>query len=61
MSACKEFYRVIRQKEREGFDAAKAYGDIIVHTIPDCSKWRVYAELADIAKRNDNVEMVFGF
>ena len=57
----KEFYRQFRIKERESVDAARAYANEALGWIPEKAKWRVLLELADIAKRKNDFEMVSCF
>lgn len=54
----KEFYKVYRNKERESLDSAKAYVVEALTWIPDKSRWKIYLELAEIAKRNNEFDEV---
>jgi tetratricopeptide (TPR) repeat protein len=49
----KEFYRIFRVKERESLEAARIYATDALSWVPDKSKWKIYLELAEIAKRNN--------
>jgi len=57
-AASKEFYKTIRQKERESLDAAKEFAMKALESMSEGLLWKVYAELADIAKRSDQFDMV---
>lgn len=56
--ACKEFYRVYRQKEKESLNSAQEYARAEVDKVNPKMAWRVHLELAEIAKRlNDFCEV----
>lgn len=54
----KEFYRIFRIKERESLETAKKYAVDTLSAMPEKNKWRVYLELAEIGKRNNDFEEV---
>lgn len=56
--AYKEFFKEFRNKEKDSVDDAVDYGIKTLETITDNAKWRVYLELADISKRNHDLDTV---
>jgi hypothetical protein len=56
--AYREFYREFRLREKICVDAAKAHADETLKTAPENCKWRIYLELADLAKRHDQIPEV---
>lgn len=54
-AAFKEFYRAIRNEERSSFTKAEefAYLSLSSGSLPESVHWRVYLELADLAKRSN--------
>jgi hypothetical protein len=61
-AAFKEFGRQFRQKENESLDAAKNYALLCLSEVntdiylPSATHWRVYLELADVAKRCNEID-----
>lgn len=57
-SAFKDFYREFRAKERSSFQEAEdfAFQTMKDGTIPEQIYWRVYLELADLAKRSNKFD-----
>ncbi len=55
-SKYKEFYRELRNKERESLEAATLYAEQSLQYMPEKMKWRVYLELADLAKRSNDFD-----
>jgi la-related protein 1 len=57
-TAFKEFYRVFRLKERTSVKEAEEFAVASLHngSVPEKSFWRVYLELADLAKRSNRFE-----
>ena len=53
--AFKEFYRSFRGEERMSFQKAEEYARNALHdeSLPEAVHWRVYLELADLAKRSN--------
>ena len=49
----KDFYRQFRAREKESFDEAYAYAQEGLETLPKKIHWRVYLEMADLAKREN--------
>jgi hypothetical protein len=47
----KDFYRKLRAKAKESVDIAKNYAEDSLDSLPSKAHWRVYKELADIARR----------
>lgn len=52
----KDLTRVLREREKESFAAAVEYFETNLHTLPERSHYRAYLEMADIAKRDNNIE-----
>ena len=55
-AACKEFIKNVRLKERESLESARQYAETALQWIAESSRWKVYAEMADLAKRSDQFE-----
>lgn len=57
-SAFKDFYRKLRAEERESFQDAHEYAmqTLSAGSLPETVHWRVYLELADLAKRSNRFE-----
>lgn len=49
----KDFYRQFRAREKESFEEAYAYAQEGLETLPKKIHWRVYLEMADLAKREN--------
>lgn len=56
--AYKEFYKIFRVKERESLEAARQFANEAFDWMPEKAKWKVYLELAELAKRNNEFEEV---
>lgn len=54
--AYEPIFRQLKQKEKKGFQEAKEFALSHVDTLPDKLKWRLYLELADVAKRESMVK-----
>jgi tetratricopeptide (TPR) repeat protein len=52
----KDFYRQLRVKEKDSFHAAKSFGLSCIDLLPEKIHWRVYLELADLAKRENRFD-----
>lgn len=57
-AAFQKFCREFRQKEKEGYEAAKVHALKAVDVAPDNGKWRIYLEMADLSKRNNHMDEV---
>lgn len=57
-AASKKFSEALRLKERESLDAAKDYAMKALESMSEGLIWKVYEELADMAKRHDQFDMV---
>ena len=57
-SAFKDFYRKLRAEERSSFQDAEKFAMISLKdgSLPESIHWRVYLELADLAKRSNRFE-----
>lgn len=57
-TAFKDFYRRLRAEERESFQDAEEFAMLTLSggSLPDSVHWRVYLELADLAKRSNRFE-----
>jgi tetratricopeptide (TPR) repeat protein len=57
-TAFKDFYRKLRAEERESFQDAHEFAmqTLSAGSLPDSVHWRVYLELADLAKRSNRFE-----
>lgn len=51
----KQFYRQFKATEKEGFDAAKAFAMEHFQLLPEKIHWRIYLEMADLAKRENRL------
>jgi hypothetical protein len=51
---CKEFREQEKRPQNEVYDFATKY----LEKVPDCSRWRVYVDIADFAKRHNNLKAV---
>jgi hypothetical protein len=60
-AVCKEFYKMVRLKERESIEAAREYAEKSLEWMSEGLFWRVYAELADLAKKSDQFDAVSYF
>ena len=59
--AYKEFYKQFKMKEKDtsaGAAAAKAFAEESLRSMPENAVWRVYLELADLAKRSNLIQEV---
>lgn len=56
--AYREFYREFRLREKVSVEAARQQAETTLHTAPENCKWKIYLELADLAKRHDLIEEV---
>lgn len=52
----KTFYKTFKEKEKEGFEAAKMYANEFFPLISEKSHWRIFLELADFAKRENRIQ-----
>jgi hypothetical protein len=57
-AASKKFSETLRLKERESLDAAQEYAMKALESMSEGLIWKVYEELADMAKRHDQFDMV---
>eukprot|EP00537_Pseudo-nitzschia_pungens_P003226 CAMPEP_0172359386 /NCGR_PEP_ID=MMETSP1060-20121228/3587_1 /TAXON_ID=37318 /ORGANISM="Pseudo-nitzschia pungens, Strain cf. cingulata" /LENGTH=1732 /DNA_ID=CAMNT_0013081015 /DNA_START=151 /DNA_END=5349 /DNA_ORIENTATION=+ len=57
-SAFKDFYRKLRSEERTSFQDAEKFAMLSLsdNSLPESIHWRVYLELADLAKRSNRFE-----
>lgn len=57
-SAFKDFYRKLRAEERSSFQDAEKFAMLSLkdESLPESIHWRVYLELADLAKRSNRFE-----
>uniref|UniRef100_A0A7S4M9K9 Uncharacterized protein n=1 Tax=Vannella robusta TaxID=1487602 RepID=A0A7S4M9K9_9EUKA len=51
----KQFYRSFKQKEKEGYKEASQYAIEHLEILPEKVHWRVFLELADLAKRENRI------
>jgi hypothetical protein len=56
--AYKEFYKHFKAKEKDSIPVAKAFAVDALRSIPENAAWRVYLELADLAKRSNLIQEV---
>ncbi len=47
----KDFLRELKSKEAQSFDESERLAEEYMRTLPENTHWKVYLELADIAKR----------
>eukprot|EP00940_MAST-03C_sp_MAST-3C-sp2_P000391 g391.t1 len=52
----KDFYRRLRTKAKQSVDSAREFAESSLHSLPSKARWRVYKELADIARRQHRYE-----
>ena len=52
----KTFYKTFKAKEKEGFEVAKKYAIEFLPLISEKSHWRIFLEMADLAKRENNIK-----
>jgi la-related protein 1 len=52
----KDFYRQFRAKERQSFEAAKEYALACFELLPVKVHWKLFLEMADLAKRENRIE-----
>jgi len=52
----KDFYRQFRSKERCSFEAAKEYAMACFDLLPKKVHWKLYLEMADLAKRENRID-----
>jgi len=52
----KQFYRGFKQFEKEGYKEASSFAIENLETLPEKVHWRVYLELADLAKRENRID-----
>ena len=52
----KDFYRQFRAKERHSFEAAKEYALACFELLPVKVHWKLFLEMADLAKRENRIE-----
>ena len=57
-AAYKDFFKHFRSKEKESTDAARRFALDTLPQMPENAKWRVYLELADLAKRHNLIQEV---
>ena len=55
-NSSKQFYRVLRLKERENVSEAVRFAESALMEVPENVRWRVYLELADLAKRQNDFQ-----
>jgi len=51
----KQFYRGFKQKEKEGYSEARGYARKHLELLPEKIHWRVFLEMADLAKRENRI------
>ena len=56
--AYKEFYKHFKAKEKDSIPVAKAFAVNALKSVPENAVWRVYLELADLAKRSNLIQEV---
>jgi la-related protein 1 len=52
----KDFYRQFRAKERCSFEAAKEYALACFDLLPQKVHWKLFLEMADLAKRENRID-----
>ncbi len=57
-TAFKDFNNKFRQISKTSFQEAESFANKEITTMPEHSKWRVYVELAELAKKNNDAEKV---
>eukprot|EP00339_Tiarina_fusa_P000679 CAMPEP_0116999280 /NCGR_PEP_ID=MMETSP0472-20121206/2044_1 /TAXON_ID=693140 ORGANISM="Tiarina fusus, Strain LIS" /NCGR_SAMPLE_ID=MMETSP0472 /ASSEMBLY_ACC=CAM_ASM_000603 /LENGTH=915 /DNA_ID=CAMNT_0004698659 /DNA_START=98 /DNA_END=2845 /DNA_ORIENTATION=- len=57
----KQFYRGFKQKEKEGYEEASQYAIDHLEILPEKVHWRVFLELADLAKRENRISEARGY
>ena len=57
-AAYKDFFKHFRLKEKDSLDAARRFALDALLQMPENAKWRVYLELADLAKRHNLIQEV---
>jgi len=57
-AAYKDFFKHFRLKEKESLDAARRFAVDALLQVPENARWRVYLELADLAKRHNIIQEV---
>lgn len=56
--AYREFYREFRLREKVSVEAARQHAESTLRTAPVNCRWKIYLELADLAKRRDQIDEV---
>ena len=51
----KQFYKTFKAKEKDGFEDAKSFALEYVSTVPEHIHWKIYLEMADLAKRENRI------
>jgi hypothetical protein len=58
-AAYKDFSREFHNIEKNSPDTVYQFAEMALEQIPECSRWRVYVDVADFAKRQNNITAVW--